>query len=238
MEEIWKDIKEYKGLYQVSNIGRVRRVEHDYCSARGEKRHLAESIKKTTLKRNGYVAVALYNREKMQNVHVHRLVAEAFIPNPENKPYIDHINGDKTDNRVENLRWCTQKENMNNVITLEAFRATVKRGPEHHCYGKKRPKEAIDKFRATMSSRPRTEEEHKRQVEIGRSCPKVRGAKHPRARRIEQYSLDGVLLKTWGCIADAARYYNKRETAIAKNLHGEVKKAFGYVWKYATNPED
>lgn len=108
--EIWKDIKEYEGLYQVSNLGRVKSLNY--------KRMGKEKILKST-KRNNYPFVVLCKDGSPQNYYIHRLVAQAFIPNPDNKPCIDHINTDRTDNRVENLRWCTQKENCNNPITIE-----------------------------------------------------------------------------------------------------------------------
>lgn len=75
---------------------------------------------------NGYFQVRL--GYKQPNFYIHRLVAEAFIPNPDNLPQIDHINTDKTDNRVTNLRWCTHKQNMNNLQTLKRITATPSKG--------------------------------------------------------------------------------------------------------------
>ena len=98
--ENWKDIKGYEGLYKVSSYGRIMTVRKNaiLCPAKTISNGLTVSLSK-----NGKV-------EKRQ---VSRLVAAAFIPNPENKPYVDHIDGVKYHNFADNLRWCTQKENMN-----------------------------------------------------------------------------------------------------------------------------
>ena len=102
MNEIWKDIQGYEGLYQVSNLGRVRNSKN--------------KLMKTYL-RNGYCRIDLSKEGKRSKHSIHRLVATTFIPNPENKPQVDHINTVRNDNRVDNLRWVTPKENMNNPIT-------------------------------------------------------------------------------------------------------------------------
>ena len=107
MEEIWKEIDGYPD-YRISNYGRVMSLK------RGLKRVL-----KPQKDKDGYLICSLWENNKGKTLKIHRLVAEAFIPNPDNKTEIDHINTDKTDNRVENLRWVTNKENMNNPITRQ-----------------------------------------------------------------------------------------------------------------------
>ena len=111
--EIWKPVVGYEGLYEVSSYGRVRSLDRD--DGRGW--WIKGRILKQDLCKNGGLRVTLYNRTKKTRFFVHRIVAEAFIPNPYNKPEIDHINTIRTDNRVENLRWVTHTENMNNPIT-------------------------------------------------------------------------------------------------------------------------
>ena len=109
--EIWKDIENYEGLYQVSNLGRVRSLERDVYYSNGIISHLKEKILVPVLDKDGYQIVSLYKNRKLKTMKVHRLVAMAFIPNPENKPQINHKDEVKNNNVVENLEWCTSKYN-------------------------------------------------------------------------------------------------------------------------------
>lgn len=115
--EIWKDIKGYEGLYQISSLGRVKSLKRiDYIGRARKEKILKYGI------RNGYPYVVLCCENRKKKYSIHRLVAEHFIDNPLNKSQIDHINTDKTDNRVENLRWTNQSENINNPLTIEKKR--------------------------------------------------------------------------------------------------------------------
>ena len=113
-QEKWKDINGYEGLYQVSNMGRVKSLERAVPSKNGSKRTIRERILKSRITPNGYSQVFLFNgRRKGKLLLVHRLVCEAFHENPENKPEVNHINENKLDNRACNLEWVTRKENCN-----------------------------------------------------------------------------------------------------------------------------
>ena len=103
MEEIWKDIKGYEGLYQVSNLGRIKSLTR--------KNVLKERIIKGGIQKNGYRFVLLYKDKKVRIFKVHRLVAEAFIPNPNEYKEINHIDENKQNNNAENLEWCTRSYN-------------------------------------------------------------------------------------------------------------------------------
>ena len=121
--EIWKPVVGYEGLYEVSNLGNIRSLNYRHTNTI---KNLSLSLNK-----NGYVQVNLWKNYNGKVLVVHRLVAEAFIPNPDNKPEIGHINTIKTDNTVclnedgsvnyekTNLRWVTKKENMNNPLTIK-----------------------------------------------------------------------------------------------------------------------
>lgn len=114
MKEIWKDIDGYEGLYQVSNLGRIKSLPKQDGF-----HFLKEKIKTLFLKRNGYLMVSLSIKGIGKQNLVHRIVAKAFIPNPENLPQVNHKDENKLNNRVDNLEWCTAKYNMNYGTCLE-----------------------------------------------------------------------------------------------------------------------
>ena len=112
MEEIWKDIQGYEGKYQVSNLGRVRSLDRKIGNyfRRGK-------VLKACADRNGYLLVNLYNKYSIREARlIHRLVANAFILNRKNKLEVNHIDGNKHNNAMENLEWCTSSENKKHAI--------------------------------------------------------------------------------------------------------------------------
>lgn len=111
MDEIWAPVVGYEGLYEVSTHGRVRRLEREYVDAIGRRRLLPLRLFTPPLSKDGYPRVSLRKAGQESTQFVHRLVAKAFIPNPENKPDINHIDGDKQNPRADNLEWCTVSEN-------------------------------------------------------------------------------------------------------------------------------
>jgi hypothetical protein len=120
--EIWKPIVGYDGFYEVSNMGRVRSLDRIDSNNHPIKGCMVKLHKQN----NGYLLVDLYKNGKRKHHLIHRLVAQAFIPNPKNKSEVDHINTDRTDNRVENLRFTTRAENMNNPLTKNKMSKTHK----------------------------------------------------------------------------------------------------------------
>ena len=103
MKEEWRDIEGYEDWYEISNLGRVRSIDN-------------RKILKTNFSKDGYERVTITKDKITRNMSIHRLVAKAFIPNPYKLPQVNHIDGDKTNNNVDNLEWCTNQENHNHKM--------------------------------------------------------------------------------------------------------------------------
>lgn len=131
MKEIWKDVDGYEGLYQVSNLGRVKRVA-------------TSRVLNGMNSGSGYVQVGLYKQGVVSRKLIHRLVAQAFIPNHEHKSEINHIDEDKTNNNINNLEWSTRKENINHgtrnervskIKSIPIIATNLKTGKYREFYG-------------------------------------------------------------------------------------------------------
>ena len=110
---MWKDIKGYEGIYQVDENGNVKSCERNTSG-----KHIKEKIIKGGNYSNDYRFVCLRKDGKNSNKSIHRLVANAFIPNPNNYPYVNHKDGNKSNNNVTNLEWCTAKQNLQHAIDI------------------------------------------------------------------------------------------------------------------------
>lgn len=135
--EVWKDIKGYEGVYQVSNIGRVKRLF---------KKH--ENILTGKIRKDGYCEYLLKYNNKPKYFLAHRLVAEAFLPNPDNLPCVNHIDCDKSNNFVKNLEWCTYQENMTHAVDNHL----CSKGEKHY-KTKLREEQVIEIYNSDLSVR-------------------------------------------------------------------------------------
>lgn len=116
MLEIWKPVKNYEGYYEVSNLGRVKRLERLQTYPDGHTQNLKEYISNGALAIYGYLQVSLSKDGKRTKRYIHDLVAESFIPNPNNLKEVNHKDYNKANNRVTNLEWCTHQENMTDMF--------------------------------------------------------------------------------------------------------------------------
>lgn len=136
--EIWKDIKNYEGLYQVSNLGNVRsldRIRKQFNhNGIATVKYKGRILKKQLQKRTGYRTVTLYDNNRNGKIKsIHRLVAETFLDNPNNYPVVNHKDGNKLNNNVDNLEWCTVSHNVKHAYNIGL--AKIKK-----LYGKENPK--------------------------------------------------------------------------------------------------
>lgn len=147
MEE-WRDIVGYEDYYQISNKGNVRSKDRTYNATYLRNNPIIFRkgvVLKPRPNKYGYLTVCLKKHSKGKTIPIHKLVATTFIENPLGKTCIDHISGNRTDNRTENLRWVTIKENQNNPITKLRL-SECKIGAKHPFYGKKFSKEHSQKI--------------------------------------------------------------------------------------------
>ena len=137
MIEEWRDIKDYEGLYLISNTGKVVSQERDVSFINGQVRHYKERVLKQTQDGAGYRYVTLCKTRKgYKRFLVHRLVAQAFLPNPYNLPQINHKDECKQNNNVDNLEWCDSKynNNYNGKNTRTGRKVYLEKGNERICF--------------------------------------------------------------------------------------------------------
>lgn len=125
MKEIWKDIKGYEGLYQISNLGNVKSLDRNYIRKNGRNHHTKETIRAQSKNLKGYSFVRLSKNNNSKIKYIHRLVAEHFIPNPQMLPQVNHKDENKDNNCVGNLEWCTNVYNCNYGTHNERLRQSL-----------------------------------------------------------------------------------------------------------------
>lgn len=228
MNETWKPVRGYEGLYEVSDWGNVRSLNY-------RRTGMVKLLKQRT-NQFGYQVIGLNYDGKQHFNQVHRLVAEAFIPNPYNKPEVDHINTNRTDNRVENLRWVTKKENGNNPLTLKHISDVVK-GENHPLYGKNHSEESKKKMSFNRKGKCRGESHYlygkHLSEEIKKKISKAKiGKPSHRKKKVIQYTLNGDFIKEWDSATEAERILNINHSQISAVCKGRHKSTGGYIWRY------
>lgn len=204
MEEIWKDIDGFDGfdgfdgLYKVSTFGNIM----SFNLSRNKKPHILSN------KKDGkYHDVILCKDGKHFKVGVHVLVARAFLPNPNNYPCVNHKDENPSNNRVDNLEWCTQKYNCN--------------------YGTRN-----ERIRKTMTGVKHTEERRRNQ-----SLAHIGKRNTSRMRRVLQFTINGKIIKEWSNMTDAANSIGKRVSRITEHCSYKKSPLCGFLWCYADDTE-
>lgn len=199
-KEEWREIKGFDGVYFVSNYGRVKSIDRV-----GRNNHFYPGrILKPKTDKNGYKIVNLYNDFGHIDKKIHRLVAEAFIPNPSNYPLINHKNEKPEDNYYLNLEWCTPKYNSNYGTRNKRISEAQKKVPREYMQGDK------NYFHTHIYKRK----------------------DHPFARKVNQYDLDGNLIAVFYCMEDAAEAVGCSPSAISMACRGLRDKIKGFKWSY------
>lgn len=257
-EEIWKDIKDFEGRYQISSEGRVKSLARKFIDKSGREQNIKERIMKLKNDKDGYKVISLRDCSgKPKYFRVHRLVCEAFIPNPENKPQVNHIDEDKSNNRVCNLEWCTYSENINHgTRNVRMAKTKYKQVGQYTLDGNlvkvwESIKEAEEKGGFVRSEiravslgirkiyrgyrwRYIVDGDLEWKEPVKNNCM-IR--KSPSSKAIGQYTLDGKLISIWESAREAEREASFNRTTISKVARGLQKTAYGYIWKYLSEED-
>lgn len=236
MQEIWKPVKGYEDFYEISNLGNVKSLRRNI-------------ILKQRLNNKGRYYVNLSDGiSQYKSKMIYRLVAEAFIPNPNNLPQINHKDENPKNNKLDNLEWCTAKYNVNyGNRTKKSIESTSKPVLQYDLQGnfiKKwgSIKEAEDFYNTTSisnccnhSQKYNTIKGFQWKLETDKRIikpikPFKERAKERRQKEVNQYSLDGNFIKTWKSLKTAEKFYNINNLYLC--CKGKRQSIGGYIWKY------
>lgn len=236
MEEIWKDIKGYEGLYQVSSLGRVRRDG---------------KILKSGLTRGGYLQVHLSKNGKVGHYKIHRLVAEAFLQNLDNNPEVNHKDENKLNNTAENLEWCTSDYNLHYGTRIQRYSQTQRDNGTSKSRAVKQY--TIDGVLLNSWNSIRNASRYTG-IDSSAICGGCNGKYRvvhgyvwryaeddfdkyttSSTNKVLQYNKNMELIKEWGSIKEASMFYGCDRTAIRNCCLGKTKTSCGYIWKYKNN---
>lgn len=222
IKEVWKDIPKYEGRYQISNYGNVKSLP---------KKTNKGSILKNKICTDGYLEIALMDKNnKRKSIRTHRLMAMAFLDNPNNYPIINHKNEVKDCNFIgivdgeiviSNLEWCTYQQNCT-YNDIHIRKGEKYRGENSPNYGKKQTPEHIEKRRLKLVGKKRSKE----------ICDMISNL-HSKA--VLQYTLDGIFIKEWKSATQATKELNINGSHISSCCKGKRKTCGGYVWKYKSD---
>jgi hypothetical protein len=240
--EIWKDIKGYEGYYQISNLGRVKSLDR-YVNAAYGKRFVKGSIRKSHVCVGlGYETLILSKERVNKEVYIHRLVAEAFVPNPHHYKLVNHKDENKTNNNFENLEWCTETYNM-------AYSNVFEKARKKNCIPVRQYSLEGEFIKEYESSYDAGAAIGVMPYCISYCCmgkigsvkgflwnyadgrPKI---KHTRVlkRKVVQKDMNGKILNTYNSIKEAGEMTNSNISLIGRCCRGYRISTNGYKWEY------
>ena len=196
MKEIWKPIKSFEGLYEISNLGRVKSLKRIVKRNKNHDMFVSEKIIKNMIANTGYYYVTLSLNNKKTHLRIHRLVSEHFLYKVPNKDFINHIDGNKLNNKVTNLEWCTISENNKHAYDI----GLKKINPEH-----------IKKLSYINKHRIRTNEEKEKMRET-----KIKKGFYKKVKNLDTNFI-------YYTITDAAESLDMNKSTLRKMLTGELK---------------
>lgn len=242
MKETWKDIKGYEGLYQISNYGRVKSLDHYITNINGAKQLIKERIMKNGNTGN-YQYVVLRKDNKSHNYYIHRLVAETFLNNPNNYTDVNHIDENKNNNRVDNLEWCNHKYNMNYGTIKEKIAKTLGIPIIQYSLTGDKIKEwgsaaaaakALGISRSNISKSCRNKDSYCtaggcfwRYITDDFIMPK-----HKNKRRVKQLDKEDNIINIYNSITEASINTNISKSDIGLCCRKKLKYAGGFKWEY------
>lgn len=210
----------YEGYYEVDNLGRVfsvDRIIHVNDNGRIYDKPVHGAVLKQTNHSRGYKTVPLTKNGKTKQEYVHRIVASAFIPNPDNLPAVNHKDEDKTNNFVENLEWCTVAYN-NNYGGKTKKQAEKIRGISHNEAHREKISSSLKQYYKTHISASAGRESEKR-------------------KPIFQFDLDGNFIREYSSVHEASSGIISRRRNITAVCNGKRKSAYGYIWRWGQRKE-
>lgn len=215
VNEIWKPIKGYEGLFSISNKGNVKSLERHIKTKKGE-RFIREHLLKKVIHKNGYYFVNLYKNKKIKICSIHRLVAEAFIPEYSMDKQVHHINEDKSDNSVENLKVLSVMEHLN--LHKQIY--------------------PITKTCVICGKKYNPDPTHRRKSQV--CCMACRNkllkiCASKRKKPVIQLSINGDFIKEWDSARDCKNVTGFLESKIWECCNGSRKSHKGYKWVYKEN---